>query len=91
MLHRIAVLVIISFVCLSGCGKKKDFTQEDFLSIKAGASQDEVKEKLGTPDRTETLAAGAMNWHWKREKVNYMLMFNKEGKVMKSSIKKTED
>lgn len=92
MSHRrvisLSALFVVCTVCLglSGCGKKKSFTDEEFKSLKIGMTKKEVQEVLGTPDRTETAEGGILRMFWDRDKKEYCVALDKDGKLLNNNV-----
>ncbi len=60
---------------LSCSGKSKSFTNEDFTKIKQGASESEVNEVLGPPDRTKIVSEKMKAAYWVRDGNEYGITY----------------
>ena len=79
MLGRAAAVVAISCVCLIavGCGSKVN--DKNFGKIKAGMSETEVLDILGTPNSTDKTPLGASKEVWEdgNKKITVLFVENK--------------
>ena len=73
---RICVTALLASVLLVGCGSK--ITQENFDTIQAGMSREDVKSILGEPTESGGVSVGTISgdsWVWKKDRTVITIQF----------------